>query len=816
MRRKVRNINNWVRRGVSVALSVALLSQPAFGALSSYVLAAEETETANAVRVSDFAGLKAAVEQADQSAVIIITESFGMEEEIEIGLKDITLLAEGDCTLTRENEENALFKVGEWGPSLELSGSLTIGAPEGMGEGNSLTLDGGTVWSDGSAYSVLGRSIVPSADEGIGGSHPAPIIAADIATVTLYRGVILQNNCSEYSEEMKEQAGDFDTRGGAVFLWFSNLFIHGATLRNNQADKGGAVAAMGDCEVEMTDGEISGNYATKTGGGLCQSQDYSDTTITFRISGGTIKNNSAGSHGGGIYAQTSVGTGKLFLSGTTKVLGNRVEGITYNYVSHAGGVAADGISSGDVKISDSVMIVGNTGLDADTGELNNSNLHIYQPSYSDEYQYDLSKDAKIGVSIFKNILYSDLLVIYVGDKIKEYKSCFFSDDPEYYIGDFYNQYVTTNPRGLCLKKGTEPGAIKILAQPKAPDNYPEDRRLELKASGTGLSYQWYRYNERKEQYTAVTGPSGDPGYTLPKGLSGDQFYYCKITDQNRNSVTTNLVYLSAPTTASEPDTQAPVGTIRIGEQTWDKLGDVDEIHFDSSFEEETQVTITASDDDSYVESVSYYLSGKALTQDEVKTIDRWTEGYPDTTTFTISGDKKCVVYVKIEDAFGNVSYLSTGGLVFDMAPSVSGVTDGQVYDAPKQVKVTDGNLASVTVDGKEITLTDGAFTLEEADGWQTIVATDAKGHSVTLTVAVSAAVSEVIKKINAIGKVEDTDECRQKLTDAREAYDNLNDSQKELVSSEIKKILTEAEKQYDENYNGGENQKTVSDRKSVV
>ena len=61
-----------------------------------------------------------------------------------------------------------------------------------------------------------------------------------------------------------------------------------------------------------------------------------------------------------------------------------------------------------------------------------------------------------------------------------------------------------------------------------------------------------------------------------------------------------------------------------------------------------------------------------------------------------------------------------------------------------------------------------------------------------------AAANAVIAKINAIGTVEYTEECKARIDAARSAYDALTDAQKALVPEETLKILTDAEAAYEE------------------
>jgi hypothetical protein len=96
-----------------------------------------------------------------------------------------------------------------------------------------------------------------------------------------------------------------------------------------------------------------------------------------------------------------------------------------------------------------------------------------------------------------------------------------------------------------------------------------------------------------------------------------------------------------------------------------------------------------------------------------------------------------VVYARITDNQGNVKYISSDGMVFDgTSPSITGVMDGETYCTSQTVTVTDDNLESVTVNGKEQALSDGKFTLDVKFDTTPIViaATDKAGNVTTVTV----------------------------------------------------------------------------------
>lgn len=195
----------------------------------------------------------------------------------------------------------------------------------------------------------------------------------------------------------------------------------------------------------------------------------------------------------------------------------------------------------------------------------------------------------------------------------------------------------------------------------------------------------------------------------------------------------NVVQLAVK---AAPDTQPPTGKIEIEDNSWKSF--LNSITFGLFFKETKNVTITAEDTGSGVDKINYHLSIVELTETQVKELgaDVWQED----DSFSIVPDAKWIIYAKITDKAGNVTYLSSDGLVFDATPPViSGVKDGETYNTPQTVTVTDAmsDVESVTVDGEEVTLTDDfQFTLGTADNPQTIVVTDKAGNTTTVTVTV--------------------------------------------------------------------------------
>lgn len=246
----------------------------------------------------------------------------------------------GGTILRADNNQNALFSVSD---------------------GDSLTLNHITV--DGQKGSVTASK--PLVDISTGG------------TVVLGEGSILTNNkCSANGE------------GSAVTVYGGTLTIAGGRITQNQctASTGGTtIKTYYGATVTMTAGEISGNSNSKHGGaiqiygrGLASESRISLTT--FRMSGGTICNNTASGVGGGVAVSAEA---KFIMSGGT-ICNNTSSG-------KGGGVAfsedaSNNISmeiSGSAKITENNkngtvnnLEIGEANLLKVTGALSDANIGI--------------------------------------------------------------------------------------------------------------------------------------------------------------------------------------------------------------------------------------------------------------------------------------------------------------------------------------------------------------------------------------------------------------------------------------------------------
>ena len=170
----------------------------------------------------------------------------------------------------------------------------------------------------------------------------------------------------------------------------------------------------------------------------------------------------------------------------------------------------------------------------------------------------------------------------------------------------------------------------------------------------------------------------------------------------------NIVEDQIVTVTGIVDNTKPSGEIKIGEEnSWKSF--INGITFGLFYKERQQVTIKASDNESGVKRVEYYLYAPKTDKSELsigdmESINDWTD-LIDAREFYINPDAKYIIYVKITDNADNVTYISSNGIVLDStAPEIKEITDGKSYCQDLEITVEDVNLKSVTyqVDGGEI------------------------------------------------------------------------------------------------------------------
>ena len=142
------------------------------------------------------------------------------------------------------------------------------------------------------------------------------------------------------------------------------------------------------------------------------------------------------------------------------------------------------------------------------------------------------------------------------------------------------------------------------------------------------------------------------------------------------------------------ENKAPTGTIKIGNNTINKV--LNSLTFGYFFKETKAVTITGSDGEgeSGVKEVSYYLANDILSIEKLKNVT-WTK-IDNGKSFDIHPNNKYVIYAKVVDNAGNSSIINSDGVV--LYSDSTSVTEKLEY-----TKTTESNLtASVNFNGNVI------------------------------------------------------------------------------------------------------------------
>lgn len=218
------------------------------------------------------------------------------------------------------------------------------------------------------------------------------------------------------------------------------------------------------------------------------------------------------------------------------------------------------------------------------------------------------------------------------------------------------------------------------------------------------------------------------------------------------------------------DKTAPTGEVKLNERTaFQKF--INTITFGLFFKDDVHVKLTATDEASGVKSVLYFKSDRILTDEEVRAITDWT----DNSDFDIEAKdmEKFVIYVRIEDNAGNVTFIGSDGATFDTtAPEIVGIENGKTYYVTKKVAIDDENPESVTLNGEPV---EGVFTLVgDKDATYVIRAEDKAGNMTEYTVYMKP-ISSITDAISAI------------------TADNVKSSDAETISSVERQILDIAE-----------------------
>ncbi|WP_455222070.1 right-handed parallel beta-helix repeat-containing protein [Kaarinaea lacus] len=223
--------------------------------------------------------------------------------------------------------------------------------------------------------------------------------------------------------------------GGGVFLFNlvgaqTNYVVQGNTISGNIADNSGGGIAVQNANAIIRNNMIYDNMTTLDfGGGI-----YIAGDSTVQIDGNAIKNNDAGSDGGGIYVNTALATNISITNNA--IFGNNTGGrgsgifIDKDTITITNNLVADNIADGNIAAmevnaggtitqnsvvrnqSDSIIAFGNPNVG--TGLLNFTSNNVSQNSST---QYTIINDADILPNISSNNIVNNGTGFYLGNNI---------------------------------------------------------------------------------------------------------------------------------------------------------------------------------------------------------------------------------------------------------------------------------------------------------------------------------------------------------------------------------------------------------------
>ncbi|MBQ8118281.1 MAG: InlB B-repeat-containing protein [Lachnospiraceae bacterium] len=198
----------------------------------------------------------------------------------------------------------------------------------------------------------------------------------------------------------------------------------------------------------------------------------------------------------------------------------------------------------------------------------------------------------------------------------------------------------------------------------------------------------------------------------------------------------------------------PAAEIKIEENTFNTV--LNTITFGLFFNKTETVTITATDAGSGVAKIEYLTSTvSATTREAIDALTgTWKTVNKSTASFSEDPEKKFIVYAKVTDVAGNVTYVTSEGVVLDTTAPVIKVDDAlpvTEYNRAVSWAATDENLKNVVITFTAEGATTGAEVYDQATtgeqtglygqlsdiGSYTIKATDKAGNPKEVTFAIT-------------------------------------------------------------------------------
>ena len=296
-----------------------------------------------------------------------------------------------------------------------------------------------------------------------------------------------------------------------------------------------------------------------------------------------------------------------------------------------------------------------------------------------------------------------------------------------------------------------------------------DVTLSVSDASAALGETKFEYKVGDGEWQAYTG-----AVTVSNETDGTVYSFRAISASGVESETVSVTV--------KIDKTAPDGDITIEENSVKKF--IHDVTFGLFFKENVKVAITGTDSGSGVQTVEYYRSAEVLTEEQVAALTDWT-AYTSAISETAQDAEQFIYYVRITDQAGNTTCFASNGATFDLTkPVITGIADGADYYTTQSVQAADTNLASVTLNGKEVGT---EFTIAgNTETEYVIVAADKAGNETTVTVTMHK--TEALREnLGDITKDNATSADRETVQDY---LDDLKDRlEDEKLTDEEKEIL---------------------------
>ena len=313
-----------------------------------------------------------------------------------------------------------------------------------------------------------------------------------------------------------------------------------------------------------------------------------------------------------------------------------------------------------------------------------------------------------------------------------------------YTVEHYQQNVNDNEYTLVDTQplsGTTDTLTAAAAKSYTGFTAKEFDQLNIDGTGSTVVKVYYDRNSYTLTWDANGGawenddPSGEVRFgakiTLPVNPTREGYEFVKW-----DSVPETMPAGNVTIKAEWKDVTPPTGKITVDKSAWDKL--LESLTFGLYSSEKQTVTITAEDNSGLDVTIEYYVDEnptKALIQQELegKELAAYTEA------FEIKPDGEFVVYAKLTDQAGNVTWISSDGIVLDAtAPVIIGAEDGKTYCEAVDVTINERYIKAVTLNGKPVQLdNNNGLKINPADGEQTLEVIDEAGNKTTITFTVN-------------------------------------------------------------------------------